>query len=112
MITYKEYTSKFGTFYSDWAMFSSSGERFKHNMETYHKLMDVLKIPCSDGKFRGNGDELFEYTVYGYYYGKNSYLIKTMPDWMTMEEAALIVDGGNLCFGFCLHGNIIDIYTD
>lgn len=108
----REHAGRFGTFYSEWALDSSPGERLEHNMEIYHKLMDVLKIPCHGGKFRGNGNELFEYATYGNSYGKNSYLVKAMPDWMTMDEAALIVDCGNLCFGFCIHGNTIDIYTD
>lgn len=108
----KEYHGKFGTFYSPWAYEDNEREKMKRNKEMYDKLMDVLKIHGYGGKFFGNGDELFKYSCSNISYGRNSYIVKQKPDWMTMAEAALVVDGGNLCFGFHVSGNTIDIYTD
>lgn len=45
-------------------------------------------------------------------YGHNEYKIIKKPDELTMLDIALILDGGNLCFGHYIKGETIGIFND
>lgn len=49
-------------------------------------------------------------TKHAYYMTQRPFSIGAQ--WMTMDEAALAIDRGNLCFGFRTSGSTVTIYTD
>lgn len=112
----KEYDSPNGKFYSSWAFNENSHELSKQNHEVLRKFdgkyikahgdwRDVEKV-CSE-----NPDKMV-YVETTQTYHEQHFSIVQNPDNLSEAELALIVDGGNLCFGFKGSQTRIDIYTD
>lgn len=107
--------------YSGWAYSKDEFEKRDMNYEIYKELNSKYKIKLkyideSLEKLTDDYDVIYRCSSHSY--GRTSYVIlKNGPD-LSDDELALIVDKGNLCFGYDLimvkgGTNIyIDIYTD
>lgn len=105
--------------YSSWAFSKNESEKCKMNCEIYKELKSKYKIKCkyfneSLEKLINDYDIIYEYSSHSY--RRTSYVILKNGPNLSNDELALIVDEGNLCFGYssinvrnCLY---IDIYTD
>ena len=85
--------------YSGWAFKENEDEKRKMNSEIYKELKAKYKILVRNG----NLEEIEQYDFVarskpGYHH--TEYTILKKPEGMTKDEAALICDGGNLCFGY------------
>ena len=89
--------------YSNWAFTENGAEKGKINEEIYHSLMDRIKVAWTS-KAIGKGFDLV--LTVEYVPGARKYTVHENNAHLTAEEIALIVDGGNLCFGFS--GNKIE----
>lgn len=113
---YNEYKTRGGLpFYSDWAFASDANKMYKANMEALAEYDGRYCSPNAGESLaecaKRNPDKL----VYGigvHGYGKNGYVVESNPENFSTEEIALIVDHGNLCFGFSGSPHRINIYTD
>jgi len=81
--------------YSPWAFTENESEKSKINYEIYEEIKDKAEV-----KWVGSG------------YGHKKYEVVSNPNNLTMDELALICDGGNLCYGYRLKGDLIVIHTD
>ena len=114
----KEHNGRFGKFYSSWAFDTRSKEMASRNREVYDALteaLDIHRVYRDNFEARhpeGNGDETFVYRDGAIGYAHSDFSVIDMPEWMTMAEAALVIDRGNLCFGFQTMGNVVTVYTD
>lgn len=116
----KKHETKNGTFYSEWAF---NDKRVMDaaqlaNRETLDNLLSKLRVVNTGSDYEwvrpgcNRNGEPFEYRHVTTTYARFRCLIVTKPEWMTMSEAALVLDSGNLCFGFNVDGIFIDVYTD
>ena len=112
----KEYSSRYGTFYSGWAFDDDADYKVMQNESVLRKLdgkyikaygneQDIESV-CAE-----NPDKMVY--VYGTQTcGKVGFRIVQNPSQLSVAELALIVDNGSLCFGFSGNQSYIDIYTD
>ena len=117
MFEAKEHAGRLGRFWDGWAFSENRNQCSNENHETFERFMktlEVRRINVDNSEFRDprfTGDETFIYrTVYGYKH--NEFHVVDMPEWMTIDDAALVVDWGNLCFGYSTSGSTITVYTD
>lgn len=105
--------------YSSWAFSKDEFEKRDMNYEIYKELKSKYKIKCkyfneSLEKLINDYDIIYECSSHSY--GRTSYVILKNGPNLSNDELALIVDEGNLCFGYGLikgHTSLyIDIYTD
>lgn len=113
---YHEHKTKDGLpFYDGWAFCSDSSEKYKANMTALKEYEGRYVSPKSDESIaecaEHNPDKLV-YKIDKIGYGRNSYFVKSNPEKLSLAEIALIVDRGNLCFGYCGSTYGVDIYTD
>lgn len=114
----REHDGRFGKFYSEWAFDTRSKEMASRNLEVYDALTEALDIHRAyRDNFEarhpeGRGDETFIYRDGAIGYAHSDFGVIDMPEWMTMAEAALVIDRGNLCFGFRTIGSTVTIHTD
>lgn len=107
----KEHNGRFGKFYSAWAHDENEDEMMDANSKAYIELRAAVNINPRDTDDANDEDNLvYENIATGY--AHSSFMVKSKPDWMTMEEAAMLIDRGNLCFGFQTMGNVVTVYTD
>lgn len=116
---YKEFTGRFGKFYSQWAFSSIEKEAPKDNRAYLEKLMCELEF----FKLRGDsewrdpqfvGDQTIVVREHNLY-GRNQYVVVDKPEWMTYDEVALVCDHGSLCFGHAVTGcpkTVVIVFTD
>lgn len=112
----KEYDSPNGKFYSCWAFDENAHEFATHNHNVLRKFDNryIMARGSKENVARvcaENPDKMV-YVTSGQSYGRQQYRIMQNPENLSVEELALIVDGGNLCFGFRGSPLYIDIYTD
>lgn len=106
-----EHNGRLGKFYSAWAFDENEDAMRDANSKAYIELRAAVKLNPRDTDDANEEDELvYEPIAAGY--AHSSFMVKSKPEWMTMAEAALLIDGGNLCFGFHTMGNVVKIYTD
>lgn len=114
----REHEGRFGKFYSEWAFDEKSSEMSAANRSVYDALADALDIRrVYRDNFEaehpdGHGEETFIYRDGAIGYAHSDFGVIDMPEWMTMAEAALVIDRGNLCFGFRTSGSTVTIHTD
>lgn len=114
----REHDSRFGKFYSEWAFDIRSKEMASRNREVYFALTESLDIHIvyrdnfEAKRPEGHGEETFIYRDGAIGYAHSYFSVIDMPEWMTMAEAALVIDRGNLCFGFRTSGSTVTIHTD
>lgn len=92
--------------HSAWAYTEGADRKSRENSETYERLREVCEFwDEPDGR---------KVVVMGLgpFYGRNRYCVISNPIGMDALHVALFCDGGNLCFGYCSHGEQIDVYTD
>ena len=107
----KEHDGRFGKFYSAWAHDENEDAMRDANAIVYLDLRSAVSLNPRNTDDANEEDELiYENIASGY--AHRSFIVKSKPDWMTMDEAALVIDRGNLCFGFQTMGNVVKIYTD
>lgn len=110
----KEHDGRFGKFYSAWAYDENEDAMRDANMNVYEAMIeDVVRLNenLRITEFE-NDEQVLSYINITGGYGHYQSIVTSKPEWMTMDEAALLIDGGNLCFGFQTMGNVVKIYTD
>lgn len=110
----KEHNGRFGKFYSAWAYDENEDAMRDANMKVYEALSGAVAPELKNCAIADddNGKDKLVYKCIAGGYAHSSYYVVEKPDWLTMSEAALLLDGGNLCFGFQTMGNVVTIYTD
>ena len=103
--------------YSSWAFTENEDEKRKINMQIYEELKEKYKIlKVSDAKHRAPTKEELEKNDIVFSrkacYGHGEYRIYKCPDEVTLDELALICDGGNLCFGYGGNKNNLSVSED
>lgn len=114
----REHEGRFGKFYSEWALDEKSREMAAANRSVYDALtgaLDIRRVYRDNFEAKhpdGHGGETFIYRDGAIGYAHGDFCVIDMPEWMTMAEAALVIDRGNLCFGFSTSGSTVTIHTD
>ena len=114
----REHNGRFGKFYSSWAFDEKEREMAAANAKVYDAIAQALDILPEQLRRRkgknpdGHGEEPFIYRSTKIENSLSEFRVIDMPDWMTMAEAALVIDRGNLCFGFTTGGETVVIFTD
>lgn len=114
----REHEGRFGKFYSEWAFDEQSEFMVSRNHEVYDALtgaLDIRRVYRDNFEAKhpdGHGEETFIYRDGDIGYAHSDFSVIDMPEWMTMAEAALVIDRGNLCFGFRTGGSTVTIHTD
>lgn len=108
-----EYVGAMGTVYAPWAFKEDEDAKRDANRELYGRILERLGTSQREQAFRRTfeaGGLRFERLEPRY--KRICFRVDEKPDWMTWAEVALVCDDGNLCFGFSVSGNFIDVYTD
>ena len=103
--------------YSSWAFTENEDEKMKINMQIYKELKEKYKIlKVSDADHRAPTNEEIEQNDIVFSrkacYAHGEYRIYKCPDEVTLDELALICDGGNLCFGYRGNKNNLSVSED
>lgn len=97
--------------YESWAFTENESEKARINYEIYNDLINKYKICRHDSKINlidGVDVNFDDYDVVigrkaCYHHGEYK-VLKNTPK-LSIDELALICDGGNLCFGYRYEGN-------
>lgn len=103
--------------YSSYAFTENENEKMKINGEIYDELKEKYKIlKISDVNHKEPTKEELEQNDIIYSrkacYGHGEYRIYKCPEEVTLNELALICDGGNLCFGYSGSKNYLSVFED
>lgn len=97
--------------YSPWAYTENEREKYKINREIYNKLKKKYKIYKHDSKINlvdGVDVNFDDYDVIigrKACYSHGEYKVFKNTPKLSIDELALLCDGGNLCFGYRYQGN-------
>ena len=89
-----------------------SQEQREINNKIYNELYPLFKYAKNNNY---NNEDLSKYVVFsdlGYGYANHSYRVHSNPYNLSDDEIALVLDGGNLCFGYRRNGDVFTIYID
>lgn len=96
--------------YESWAFTENEHEKGKINREIYkelcnkYKIIEVGRTSINNEPFSVPTQEELDNNDFVYAgrasYGRGEYKIYKCPDELSLDEIALICDGGNLCFGY------------
>ena len=89
-----------------------SQEQREINNRIYNELYPMFKYAKNNDY---SNEDLSKYVVFsglGYGYANHSYRVHSNPYNLSDDEIALVLDGGNLCFGYRRNGDIFTIYID
>ena len=89
-----------------------SQEQREINNKIYNELYPLFKYAKNNNY---SNEDLSKYVVFsglGYGYANHSYRIHSNPYNLSDDEIALVLDGGNLCFGYRRNGDVFTIHTD
>ena len=89
-----------------------SQEQREINNKIYNELYPLFKYAKNNDY---SNEDLSKYVVFsglGYGYANHSYRIHSNPYNLSDDEIALVLDGGNLYFGYRRIGDVFTIYTD
>lgn len=103
------------SFYDSWAFSENASEMHKANMKALAEYDGRYVQPKPGQSARECAEENPNKLVYyndGTFYGRNSFYVQSNPENLSAAEIALIVDRGNLCFGYTGSNFRINIYTD
>ena len=92
--------------------FGISQEQREINNKIYNELYPLFKYAKNNDY---SNEDLSKYVVFsglGYGYANHSYRIHSNPYNLSDDEIALVLDRGNLCFGYRRNGDIFTIYID
>lgn len=103
--------------YSSYAFKKDEEEMMRINMTIYNELKAKYKIiKVSDIDHKEPSKEELEQNDIVYSrkacYGHGEYRIYKCPEDVTLDELALICDGGNLCFGYSGNKNYLSVFED
>lgn len=119
MMGVKHFTTRGGRpFYSEWAFSPIQEEANGVNLKAlaeYKGRYIHAHFPMTEEEMRAKAEENPGKLVYfesSPSYSRRHYHVISNPENLSGPEIALIVDGGNLCFGFHAVGADIDIYSD
>lgn len=103
--------------YSSWAFTENEDEKMSINREIYNELQGKYKIlKVSDANHRTPTEEELKSNDIVYSrkacYAHGEYRIYKCPEEVTLDELALICDGGNLCFGYRGSKNFLSVSED
>lgn len=103
--------------YSSYAFTENENEKMKINGEIYDELKEKYKVlKVSDVNHQEPTKEELEQNDIVYSrkacYGHGEYRIYKCPEEVTLNELALICDGGNLCFGYSGSKNYLSVFED
>lgn len=101
--------------YNGWAYTSDEAEKGQINDSIYQELLtqywivhgDLITLTEED---KNKIDIIYKCTSSGY--SSNEYTIIKCPDEVTVDQLALIIDKGSLCFGYDGDKKHITIYVD
>ena len=82
------------------------------NNKIYNELYPMFKYAKNNDY---SNEDLSKYVVFsdlGYGYANHSYRVHSNPYNLSADGIALVLDGGNLCFGYRRNGDIFTIYID
>lgn len=82
------------------------------NNKIYQELQPLFKYTSNHNY---NDEDLNKYIVYsdlGFGYVNHSYRVHSNPHNLSDDEIALVLDRGNLCFGYRRNGDVFTIYID
>ena len=89
-----------------------SQEQREINNKIYNELYPMFKYAKNNDY---SNEDLSKYVVFsglGYGYANHSYRVHSNPYNLSDDEIALVLDGGNLCFGYRRSGDVFTIYID
>ena len=89
-----------------------SQEQREINNKIYNELYPMFKYVKNNDY---SNEDLSKYVVFsglGYGYANHSYRVHSNPHNLSDDEIALVLDGGNLCFGYRRNGDVFTIYID
>lgn len=89
-----------------------SQEQSEINDKIYQELQPMFK---SVSNYNYNKEDANKYVLYsdlGFGYANHSYRTHSNTYNLSDDEIALVLDGGNLCFGYRRNGDIFTIYID
>ena len=89
-----------------------SQEQREINNKIYNELYPMFKYAKNNDY---SNEDLSKYVVFsglGYGYANHSYRIHSNPYNLSDDEIALVLDRGNLCFGYRRNGDVFTIYID
>jgi hypothetical protein len=103
--------------YSGWAFTENSTEKSAMNKEIYKELRTKYSVKrlfkeeeCAREEVINSNDFVFE--LIRTYYARTRYRVLKCPKELTTTEKALIIDDGNLPFGYLSKEEYIDILID
>lgn len=119
MLGARRFTTRGGkVFYSEWAFSPIEEEVYGVNLKALAEYEDRYirsNFPMTEEEMRAKAEEHPGKLVYfesSPGYSRRHYHVISNPENLSGPEIALIIDRGNLCFGFHAVGADIDIYTD
>ena len=87
-------------------------EQREINNKIYNELYPMFKYAKNNGY---SNEDLSKYVVFsdlGYGYANHRYRVHSNPYNLSDDEIALVLDRGNLCFGYRRNGDVFTIYID
>ena len=88
-----------------------SQEQREINNKIYKELYPMFKYTNNNY----SNEDLSKYVVFsdlGFGYANHSYRVHSNPYNLSDDEIALVLDRGNLCFGYRRNGDVFTIYID
>ena len=88
-----------------------SQEQREINNQIYKELYPMFKYTNNDC----SNEDLSKYVVFsdlGFGYANHRYRVHSNPYNLSDDEIALVLDRGNLCFGYSRNGDVFTIYID
>jgi hypothetical protein len=104
--------------YSGWAYKDNADEKARINRELYAELEHKIKRCYVNPRTRlldCTSEDMEKYCCFiseGHGYANIRYRILSNPYNLSNDELALVCDGGNLCFGYRMDGDVVVVYID
>ena len=87
-------------------------EQREINNKIYNELYPMFKYAKNNDY---SNEDLSKYVVFsdlGFGYANHRYRVHSNPYNLSDDEIALVLDRGNLCFGYRRNGDVFTIYID
>ena len=89
-----------------------SQEQREINNKIYNELYSLFKYVKNNDY---SNEDLSKYVIFsdlGFGYANHRYRVHSNPYNLSDDEIALVLDRGNLCFGYRRNGDVFTIYID
>ena len=89
-----------------------SQEQREINNKIYNELYPMFKYAKNNDY---SNEDLSKYVIFsdlGFGYANHRYRVHSNPYNLSDDEIALVLDRGNLCFGYMRNGDVFTIYID